>query len=64
MRRWLWSICAGPPITDLAASQAFERHRDLFEVEPQATDQRPPAALYRGLTCQRCLTRQPLARLT
>ena len=42
MRRWLWSIWAAPPITDLAASQAFQRHRDLFEVEPQATDQRPP----------------------
>jgi hypothetical protein len=37
----------------------FQRHRDLFEVEPLATRHRPPAALYRGLTCLRCLTRQP-----
>ena len=27
----------------------FQRHRDLFEIEPQATGHRPPAALYRGL---------------
>jgi hypothetical protein len=38
----------------------FQRHRDLFEVEPQATGQRPPSTLYRGLTCLRCLNRQPL----
>ncbi|MCA0294123.1 MAG: hypothetical protein LCH96_02195 [Actinobacteria bacterium] len=43
----------------------FQRHRELFEVEPQATGHRPPAALYHGLTCLRCLTRQPLeAELT
>ena len=37
----------------------FQRYRDLFDVERQATGHRPPATLYRGLTCLRCLTRQP-----
>lgn len=37
----------------------YQRFHDLFEVQPEVTGHREAAVLYRGVTCLRCLTKQP-----